>query len=73
MRFLRAEGDVLALERTAAKKRVVAVTNRGDAAVPFRTPWEKKRAVDALTGRTYHAEDGVLEIELAGLTGLLLM
>jgi glycosidase len=73
LRFLQAEGDLLALERACGEKRAVAVTNRGEKPVAFRAEWGASRAVDALTGRTYRVAEGFLEVELAGLTGVLLV
>jgi glycosidase len=73
LRFLQAEADLLAYERVYGGKRAVAVTNRGNQPIAFRTPWDRARAVDALTGRTYRVTNGMLEIEVTELSGLLLL
>jgi glycosidase len=72
LRFLRAEGDLLAFERAHGGQRAVAATNRGERPVTLRIPWHTARAVDTLTGRTYRADNGTLEIEIPALTGFLL-
>jgi len=73
LRFLQAGGNLLVFERVLDGQRAVAALNRGGQPVTFRIPWGSVRAVDALTGRTYRADGGTLEIETAGLCGMLLV
>ena len=71
--YLFAAGAGLAFARTLNSETTLAALNAGDTSLELRLPWESRWARDALTGRGFSAEDGVLPLCLPPRTGLLLV
>ena len=73
IRFLHAQGAVLAFSRTQDAERSLTVCNAGENPVALTLPWSGCAATDALTGRRFCAADGTLPLTLAPREGLLLI
>ena len=71
--YLRAEGAVLAFRRRAGEEVSVAACNAGTDEVSLGLPWEGDEALDALTGHRFRALNGVLQLSLGALEGVLLI
>lgn len=71
--YLRSEGAVLAFRRRADAEVSIAACNAGSERVNLALPWETDEALDALTGRRYHAVGGVIQVPLGELEGVLLV
>ena len=73
IRFLHAEGPLLAFSREWKDERTVTVVNAGQAERGLSLPWPSETATDRLSGRTFDAEDGRLSLVLPPRSGLLLI
>ena len=73
IRFLLAEGPLLAFSREWKDERTVTVVNAGQAERGISLPWPSETATDRLSGRTFDAEDGRLSLVLPPRSGLLLI
>ena len=71
--YLRSEGAVLAFRRRTDAEVSIAACNAGSERVNLALPWETDEALDALTGRRYHAVGGVIQVPLGELEGVLLV
>ncbi len=70
--YLRAEGAVLAFRRVLSGETSLCVCNAGAESVSIELPWEAL-ALDAVNGRSYHAQGGALRLSLAPYEGMLLI
>ena len=71
IRYVRAEGRVLAFTRTLEEETVLCAVNAGQETETVTLPWAGA-AVDLLGGQAVETEDGALTLELPPLTGRLL-
>ena len=71
IRYVKAEGRVLAFTRTLNEETVLCAVNAGQETETVTLPWAGA-AVDLLGGQAVEAEDGALTLELPPLTGRLL-
>ena len=71
IRYVKAEGRVLAFTRTLEEETVLCAVNAGQETETVTLPWAGA-AVDLLDGQNLEAEDGALTLELPPLTGRLL-
>lgn len=70
LRYVRAEGRVLAFVRTAAEETVLCAVNAGEENVSVSLPWDGP-AVDLLSGKALSCADGVLALSLPPMTSVL--
>jgi len=70
--YLRVEGAVLAFRRSCPGETSLCVCNAGGARVSLELPWALGVARDAITGRHFNPQGGVLRLTLDGYEGLLL-
>ena len=73
LRWIYAEGHVLAFARELGDEITVAVTNTGDDAVTVSFPWNGDLATDALTLQQFLTQDGMVSLRLPPLDGMLLV
>ena len=73
LRWILAEGHVLAFAREYEDETTVAITNAGDEPVFLNIDWEGDLATDALTGQQFLTQDGKVSLCLAPLEGVLLV
>ena len=73
LRWILAEGHVLAFARELDGEITVAVTNAGDEAVVVSFDWDGDLATDALTGQQFLTHDGKVHLRLPPLDGILLV
>ena len=73
LRWIRAEGHVLAFAREWKDEITVAVVNVGDEPDSLLLAWPGKQALDALSGNQFTTASRQLDIWLPPLTGILLV
>ena len=71
--YLRVEGAVLAFRRAFGGETSLAVCNAGASGVSLELPWTDGVALDAITGRHFYPQGGVLRLMLSAYEGLLLI
>lgn len=71
--YVRAEGAVLAFRRTKDHEVTLAVCNADKDPVSLELPWSEGVALDALTGRHFHAQGGMIHFDLGAYEGMLLI
>ena len=72
LRWLHAQGPLLAFARETDAESLVTVVNASSEEQSLSLPWEGGAAEDLLTGRCFTPEGGALSLTLPPLTGLLL-
>ena len=72
IRYLHAEGSVLAFAREYKSECTVTMVNASAAEQTLSLPWETGPVTDLLSGRTFRPEDGYLRLTLSPRSGLLL-
>ena len=73
LRWLHAQGPVLAFARDGEGETTVAAVNAGPEAVRLDLPWSAPLAVDALTEQQFLASDGVVRLTLPPRDAVLLI
>ena len=73
LRWIRAEGHVLAFAREWRDEITVALINAGDEPDSQPLDWPGEQAVDAMSGNRFIASGGQLDILLPPLTGIILV
>ena len=73
LRWLYAEGHVLAFSRTLGDETTISVTNVGDESVTLSLDWTGDLATDALTGQKFLSQNGKITLTLAALDGVVLI
>lgn len=73
LQWLHAAGSLLAFARIWQEERTAAVLNTGGTSIYLTLPWPEKQAEDALTGRRFPVEGGMLHLPLPPLSGMLLV
>lgn len=73
IRYLLAEGSVLAFVRQSESEQSMTVLNAGDTPVALSLPWDGALATDALTMQQFLPQDGLLHLSLGAREGLLLV
>ena len=73
LRWLHAQGNVLAFSRSYLGETTIAATNAGDSPTFLTFDWTGDLATDALTGQQFSALDGKITICLPPLDGVLLV
>ena len=73
LRWLHAQGPVLAFARDGEGETTVAAVNAGPEAVRLDLPWSAPLAVDALTEQRFLASDGVVRLTLPPRDAVLLI
>ena len=73
LQWLHAAGSLLAFARVWQEERTAAVLNTGGTSIYLTLPWPEEQAEDALTGRRFPAEGGMLHLPLPPLSGMLLV
>ncbi len=73
LRWLYAEGHVLAFSRTLGEETTISVTNVGDESVTLSLDWTGDLATDALTGQKFLSQNGKITLTLAALDGVVLI
>ena len=73
LRYLHAEGHVLAFEREYNGEITIAATNAGSESAELSLDWQGDLATDALTGQQFLTQDGKVNFLLAPLDGVLLV
>ena len=71
--YVRAEGAVLAFRRVKDHEITLAVCNADKDPVSLELPWSEGVALDALTGRHFHAQGGMIHFDLGAYEGMLLI
>ena len=72
IRWLEAQGRLVAFIRESAGERSVTVLNAGDAEQPFEMDWPWETCTDLVSGRKFTPVDGRLSLKLGPYEGLLL-
>lgn len=72
IRYLYANGPLLAYQRTLGEERSVTVVNASGRRASLELPWEGETATDLLSGKVYRAAGGKLTLPLSPYEGLLL-
>jgi len=73
IRYLCADGCLLAFERAWGTQRAVPVVNAGGEGIRISLPWEGETAQNAMTGEYFPAADGRVALHVPPLTGMLLL
>ena len=73
IRYVAAEGGLLAFVREDGENRVLCAVNRGSEAVRFSLPWAEECAADYISGVVYSSGEGILEISLGPWQGVLVV
>lgn len=73
IRYLFAQGSVLAFVRRDENECCLTVLNAGDTPIALSLPWDGALATDALTAQQFLPQDGVLHLTLGAHDGLLLL
>ena len=73
LRWIHAEGHVLAFARELGDEITVAVINTGDETASISFPWNGDLATDALTLQQFLTQDGMVSLRLPPLDGMLLV
>lgn len=72
LRYLCADGPLLAFRRERDGQVSVTAVNSSGQSLPCSLPWEADQATDLLTGTVYTSRDGALELTLPPYGGVLL-
>ncbi|MBQ1603526.1 MAG: alpha-glucosidase C-terminal domain-containing protein, partial [Oscillospiraceae bacterium] len=73
IRYLHAEGPVLAFSRTDGAQQSLTVCNAAETPAEVVLPWQGSAVKDALTGRYFLPNNGMVFLPLAPREGLLLI
>ena len=73
IRYLRAEGHVLAFSRSWEGETTTALFNAGDAPAALELPWSGSGVRDALSDQSFSPADGLLRLELPPRSAYLLV
>lgn len=73
IRYLHAEGPVLAFSRTDGAQQSLTVCNAAETPAEVQLSWPASTALDALSGRRFRPENGTVFLTLAPREGLLLI
>ncbi len=72
IRYLKAEGPLLAYVRETEAEKMAVMVNAGPVPVSLTIPWHRAAARDLLTNRRFHTREGQLTLSLPPWGGLLL-
>ena len=72
IRYLKAEGPLLAYVRETEFEKVAVAVNAGPVPVSLTTSWDRATVRDLLTNRRFHTREGILTLSLPPWDGLLL-
>lgn len=72
IRYLKAEGPLLAYVRETEFEKVAVAVNAGPVPVSLTTSWHRATVRDLLTNRRFHTREGILTLSLPPWGGLLL-
>ena len=73
IRWLAAQGHLLAFTRERGTEMTVTVLNTGGKAVRLPVPWSDHLAVDAVSGKQFLAADGSISLEIPPVSGVILI